>query len=403
MKNSDGNVSKIAKKRFFFALGPGDLLLAHQSWASGIRHSSEVGLTYSGQSMEFCQTQGYEALMISYCPRVDKINKMPFILENRPKINIMGRHGIGFFLSEALYAISLALSAIRFGAKVAVIDSGTSVWFMLWIFRLFGMKVIPNFHNTYHPVGYPPIRPIRKFIETLDKFFFRYGTSVSVGVSPACARQYEKMAGPSSKCFEFRCQFSPDDFGSQVPISHEADPFVLLFVGRVERNKGAFDLLDMVDALRIASHRPFLLEMCGGGQDMEAVQAMIKARNMSHLVKMNGRLKRADLLPIYKYSHLVIVPTRSDFCEGLAMVCVEAVLQGRPVITSRVVPAIEILGDALIEAETDNFESYVEKILNLMNDPVEYRRRVNACVSVTDPFLDLSFGLTAILQTVLEL
>ena len=52
---------------------------------------------------------------------------------------------------------------------------------------------------------------------------------------------------------------------------------------------------------------------------------------------------------MYDDAHVVIVPTTSDFIEGFNKVVAEAVLAGKPVITSSVCPALEYVRDAVIE------------------------------------------------------
>ena len=61
----------------------------------------------------------------------------------------------------------------------------------------------------------------------------------------------------------------------------------------------------------------------------------------------------------------IIVPTRSDFVEGIAKTAVEAILAGRPVITNAGVGALEILRPACIEAQADNPESYAAAVIAL--------------------------------------
>ena len=389
------------RRRIFFAVGPGDAVAAYEHWRMGVRMPSETALTFSGQTLDFCRDHGCAAMLVSWCERATQVSDGLFVIENRPKSS----RRLGYFLREAAYAFSLAISAWRYGAETAVIDSGSSEWFMLWPFKFFGITVVPNFHNTYHPECYPPKRWSRRAIAMMDRSFFRRVTRVALGVSPACARQYLRMAGPEHRAVEYRAQFVQSDFvETDVPNRFAIDdanmPFNILYVGRIERTKGVFDLLDIAQQLRADGRRAFQIDVCGDGSELPALRSAVADRNLSDLVKLHGRLDRVDLMPAYRRSHLVIVPTRSDFCEGMNLVCVEAVLHGRPVVTSRVVPALELLGDAAVEADTDKPSSYAHRISTLMLDLVEYRRRVAACNAAGLPFFDRSFGLARALQKV---
>jgi glycosyltransferase involved in cell wall biosynthesis len=94
------------------------------------------------------------------------------------------------------------------------------------------------------------------------------------------------------------------------------------------------------------------------------------------------------------------VPTRSSFIEGLAMTAAEAVLAGRPVITNPVVPALEVLRPACVQAETNNVESYVEAIMSLVGDANRYRSLCRACADLQEQFYDREQGLRAILNNI---
>jgi glycosyltransferase involved in cell wall biosynthesis len=96
------------------------------------------------------------------------------------------------------------------------------------------------------------------------------------------------------------------------------------------------------------------------------------------------------------------VPTRSSFIEGLAMTAAEAVLAGRPLITSPVVPALEVLRPACVEAVTDDVGSYVAGILRLLDDEPLHARLCAACPKAAAPFTDRSLGIAAVLERVLE-
>ena len=61
-------------------------------------------------------------------------------------------------------------------------------------------------------------------------------------------------------------------------------------------------------------------------------------------------MSREDLVKAYGNSHAVIIPTTSSFTEGMPAVASEAVLTGRPLITSRLSNALDVLEGAVVEA-----------------------------------------------------
>jgi glycosyltransferase involved in cell wall biosynthesis len=98
-------------------------------------------------------------------------------------------------------------------------------------------------------------------------------------------------------------------------------------------------------------------------------------------------------LETFAWAHAMVVPTTSKFFEGLAMSAAESVLAGRPVVVTAVVPAWEVLGDAVIKVETDNLESLTDAIRRLALDADYYDKCQRATAGVQAQFYDRSEGL----------
>jgi glycosyltransferase involved in cell wall biosynthesis len=84
------------------------------------------------------------------------------------------------------------------------------------------------------------------------------------------------------------------------------------------------------------------------------------------------------------------------------MVVVEAMMAGRPVITSRVCPALEYVGDAAIEVQPDDQGAYYEAIVRLKSNRQLYEGLRASCGSMTKRFSDPSQGYGAAVRHVLE-
>jgi glycosyltransferase involved in cell wall biosynthesis len=93
----------------------------------------------------------------------------------------------------------------------------------------------------------------------------------------------------------------------------------------------------------------------------------------------------------------MVVPTTSQFPEGLAMTAAEAVLAGRPVVISSVVPAGELLGPAAIYVEADRVQGFVEALRQLAEDPEYYGQCQRATHNAQEQFYSGSAGLGAVL------
>jgi glycosyltransferase involved in cell wall biosynthesis len=168
--------------------------------------------------------------------------------------------------------------------------------------------------------------------------------------------------------------FKPSFVAASFPEVRSADidaqPFHVLYAGRMEEEKGVFDILEMAGQLP-----EVIFSLCGDGNQLIEVKRQVATRGLSN-VSVYGKLDRRALIDRYLAAHVVIVPTTSRFGEGFAMVVAEAILLLRPVISNPVVPAAEILRDAVVSVSTDDREGYVRAIERLRCKKNEYAHLV---------------------------
>ena len=143
--------------RVFHTGGPGDIIAAHRFWRRNEHCPTEVTITFSSQFEQFCEDIGAEAYIVGYNSRKEILKDGAFTLEHRPK-PMPGARGALYHLAEIFYGLGLLVTAVRFRANVAVIDSGSTYYFVTSLFRLMGIRVIAVLYNTLWPHGFPPTR-----------------------------------------------------------------------------------------------------------------------------------------------------------------------------------------------------------------------------------------------------
>ena len=383
--------------RVLSAIGPGDVVAAYRDWQGNVRTLSETSITFSSQEFEFFKRHGIAFWAISSARNAALLIDGENRIENRPRATTRPVSGLAFHAVQLLYALSLWISALRFRATHAVVDSGTTHWFALVLFKLAGIEVHPNFHNVYWPVGYEPQGAIKRAVLRLDSLTFKHCARRVLGVSPECGRQVNVLSGGVTQFFDYRAQFAGSDF-AVLPRPVLSTPMRVVFAGRVEENKGVFDILTICELLAARQPGCFVFDICGTGGASAELAAQIASRGLAGTVTLHGKLIRPDLLKVYGLSHLVIVPTRSTFCEGLPMVCAEAVIAGRPVLTSRLSNALDALRGALVEAREDDPADYADKIESLAADPARYAELGRCTALVSSQFMNPEFGLTTALE-----
>lgn len=381
------------KHRFFFGAGPGDIIAAHAAEFSG-----QMSVTFSSEFEALCAANDADGLLISSCDRLDMLQDGRVRLENRPKRKA---RGMLYHLEEIRYGVGLALSARRFKATHAFIQSGSTHYFVMVAFRAFGIKVIPILHNTLWPAGLPQTTLIKSAIRRLDGKFFERSAHAILVVSQECSRQIASLAKQRPPRIElFTPQFNENKFQPTPPIPLAESPLTITFAGRVTEDKGALDLVTI--AQKVLAHLDILIHVCGEGHDLDRLRRSVADHHLEKVVVIHGWTAPSDLRQIIASSHLSIVPTRSTFNEGMAMTAVEAILLGRPVITNNVVPAAEVLQGACVIAETDNPESYANEIITLAADHDRYDRLCSACLPLRSQFFNRNMSSQSAMQRVLQ-
>jgi glycosyltransferase involved in cell wall biosynthesis len=389
--------------RVFHTAGVGKIIEAHKYWKRKEPFPSEVTITYSSQFEQFCEDIGVEAYIVGYNSERAILRDGAFTVEQRPK-PLPAARGAIFHVREIFYGLGLLATAARFRANLAVIDSGTTHYFVTSLFRLVGIGVVPVLHNTIWPHGFPPTRAIPRLICWLDSLFYRYVATAVIGVSPECTRQVEQItAGRCPPLFQIRAQFMPEYF-AQIPLPPPYDqrPFQIMFLGRMVQSKGIFDILEIAQKVEAKAPGQVRWEICGTGHELEEFKRRHREMGLESIMNIRGWTPLSALIDVYARSHAAIVPTRSNFIAGLEMTAAEAILAGRPLITNSVVPALEVLRPACVEARTDDVDSYVEGVLKLISDAAYYEALRRACPELAKPFYDKQQGLTAVLTRVVE-
>ncbi|MFO1091049.1 MAG: glycosyltransferase [Hyphomicrobiales bacterium] len=388
-------------RRVMYACGPGNAIGAHESWRTRNAYAGEFSITYSSLVEDLCADIGAEAYLLSYDSKPRKIVDGKFTIEHRPKIG-SSKSKFSYLTREARYALSIFWSALKYRPDVAVVSSGTTFPFCLWLFRLCGIPVVVVLHNSLWPTGFRPQGKLQRALQWLDATFWKWGACGVIGVSPECIRQVAELAGGHDDRLQvMRPIYDRSRFHTPAPLDVGDEPFRIAFFGRVVRNKGVFDILEMAEQAERKAPGRVRWEIWGDGPDLNELKFEQERRGLKDVVAIGGWAPPQDQHKIYARCHASIVPTRNDFGEGLAKTAVESVLSGRPVITNPVVPALEVLRPACVETKTNDIDSYVNAVLQLQSDAKLYSDLRQACVGLSQEFFDARNGLGSALRKAL--
>lgn len=181
-----------------------------------------------------------------------------------------------------------------------------------------------------------------------------------------------------------------------------ADERLLLFIGNLKPSKGCVDLLE--GFIRIAEAQPrATLVFIGGGEARAHMLERAAERGLAQRVRLLGKVDHALLPAWFAASDLLCLPSHN---EGVPNVVLEAMACGVPVVASTVggipevvpefagmlvaprdTPALALALEAALariwdheriaaHAKTFDWEANIERVLNLLGEPVHHEAGV---------------------------
>ncbi|MFA6172223.1 MAG: glycosyltransferase family 4 protein [Kiritimatiellales bacterium] len=140
----------------------------------------------------------------------------------------------------------------------------------------------------------------------------------------------------------------------------------ILFIGRLVRQKGVYDLLEAVAPLNVT------VGIVGKGEEQAGLIEFIRQHNMSDRVDLLGFLPVEEKHRRLKGCALFVLPS---YEEGYGIVVGEAIAAGRPVVVYELPHYKEVFKDSLLFVPLGNVAALRERIQSALCD-TELERRV---------------------------
>ena len=160
------------------------------------------------------------------------------------------------------------------------------------------------------------------------------------------------------------CIPNPVPAVEERPLWHRRN--IVLFLGRLERRKGVFDLLDASAALR--AHIPDIQLVCAGDGDLGSVARYAERLGIEEAVSLPGWVGPAEKQALLSLAAVYVLPS---YAEGLPVSLLEAMAAGVPVAATSVGGIPDIVADGingLLFAPGDS--AMLQRLLRrLMHDP----------------------------------
>ncbi|QTQ14142.1 glycosyltransferase [Treponema parvum] len=173
----------------------------------------------------------------------------------------------------------------------------------------------------------------------------------------------------------FKYSFERDlKIHSQIFSSYPsiADKKILLYVGRVVKEKNLAFLLNVFELVKQKEYKTALM-FVGDGPYLEELKELAAERGFGDDVIFTGYAARTDLLYYYKHASVFVFPSLTD-TQGL--VTVEAMMNGLPVVAIGEMGTLDVMqgdnGGFMVKNDVGEF---AERVCDLIENPYLHRKK----------------------------
>ncbi len=152
---------------------------------------------------------------------------------------------------------------------------------------------------------------------------------------------------------------------------------ILLFVGRIVKEKNLSFLYDVLEMVQKKQPRTALL-FVGGGPYLQELQEVAGERGLSQSVAFPGYMNSEDLIYFYNMAQVFVFPSKTE-TQGL--VTVEAMLLGLPVVAIGEMGTLDVMqGDNGGFMVPDDVSIFSQKVISLLESPSLRRQKSQEAV-----------------------
>lgn len=230
--------------------------------------------------------------------------------------------------------------------------------------KLLRKKVIFHIHGAEFNIFY------HKESSLIKKMFIRnimYLADIIIALSSSWSEDFEKIISDKQKIKVVSNSVGLPNYCREYTDKNNVN---ILFMGRLEKRKGVYDLVEIADYL-ISKKRGIIFTLCGDG-DINKIRELVIKKGLIKFFEIPGWIKNKD--KYFKKADIYVLPS---YNEGLPMSVLEAASYGLPVVSTPAGGISEIIEDGnngFIVRPGDR-EALKERILQLANS-VELRKNM---------------------------
>ena len=272
-------------------------------------------------------------------------------------------YAMSSFVATLLYLVKFKPDIIVCG------KTGSMLWSSYLFSRFYKKKFIHSRHNR---VTFSQESILKKMIIIIDNWVVRNSYSV-ICHGPYLKDQLLEIGVNPGRLYEFDINYNDiyllkNKLENMHEKTEEENKFIL-YVGRLEIDKGIFDLLYACNEI-FGNYPDLHLFYAGDGSARCDLQNIINNNYLNDRVKILGYIEHDDLVKYISRSLFTIAPTKESFHEGRCMAAIESLIMGVPVIAPDFGPFPYLIKDGIngLLYKPDSVNDLKMKIYNLLED-----------------------------------
>ncbi len=314
--------------KLFYAAGAVDAVNVFRQWRSGRTVQEALPLSYCEQFFNVARRLGSQARVVASSDKSDQEMDGRLEVYNRPKSVWRGGEGDWFNGTQ------LILEILRWRPDVAVIADGVCPWWLLWIPKLAGIKIVSSVHRLL----WSPADGSLTMLWWFRAFCMRWCSDAILCSSAIMGRQIGLLGRLATKMRYFLPTYRLAVLSDPVPSPHEEGGLRLLYSGALESDKGVFDLLKAFEVLDTLREGYFTLDILGCGPAAAMIEREIIAHGWEERVFLRGCCDPHALRRHLSSCHIVVAPAVIHAVDDFDFVISESVIACKPVVATSVCP-----------------------------------------------------------------
>jgi glycosyltransferase involved in cell wall biosynthesis len=216
-----------------------------------------------------------------------------------------------------------------------------------------------------------------RMLRPVVRAIIRASDVVTVISSHTAAAVREVVPGAAVRTIPFGAALDGEGVAIVPRVRQPGDPFQVLFVGRLVERKGVHILLEAVATLKDA--HDLRLVVVGDGPQRDALTRLAEQLGITARVEFTGPITSDELRTRYTRCDAFVLPAVRDSkgdVEGLGVVLIEALLQGKPVIASASGGIVDIVrhGETGLLVPAGDSAALAEALSTYLENPELARR-----------------------------